>query len=102
VVQAIAGTASADVVFASVIASIVIATIVSGIGLALLGAFRFGAFIQYLPHSVIGGYFAALGWLLIVGALVVAEPSREAGTAACHGRYCYPVRCLLQQLFISE
>ena len=53
--------------FVTAIAAIVATTLISGAGLALLGFFRFGAFIQFLPHSVMGGYFSAVGWLLVVG-----------------------------------
>jgi SulP family sulfate permease len=66
-----AGATPAEI-FASAIAAILLSTIVAGCGLALLGFFKFGGLIQYLPHSVMGGYFAAVGWLLLIGGLRVA------------------------------
>lgn len=58
-------------VFLTAIAAIVITTATCGIFLLALGIFKLGGVIQYLPYSVVGGYFAGAGWLLIVGALKV-------------------------------
>ncbi len=62
-------------VLASAITVIIAATFLTGTALTLLGALGFGKFIQFLPHSVMGGYFAAVGWLLVVGGLrVTVDP----------------------------
>jgi len=57
--------------FTNILVAIFIATVISGVVLATFGVFKFGSFVQFLPYSVMGGYFAAVGWLLLVGALVM-------------------------------
>ncbi|NNC76498.1 MAG: SulP family inorganic anion transporter, partial [Woeseiaceae bacterium] len=73
VVAALPVTATGDQLFITAVAAIVFTTMIGGIGLFLLGVFRFGNFIQFLPHSVMGGYFAAVGWLLVIGGLKVSS-----------------------------
>jgi SulP family sulfate permease len=72
VIAALPAGTSPAVIFASCIAAIVFSTVLAGVGLTLLGVLKFGGLIQFLPHSVLGGYFSALGWLLIAGGLRVA------------------------------
>lgn len=60
---------SAELLFINVLAAIFISTLVAGLVLTIFGWFNFGSFVQFLPYSVMGGYFAAVGWLLLVGAL---------------------------------
>ena len=62
------GVSSAELL-STLLAGIFSATLISGLVLAAFGTFKFGNFIQFLPYSVMGGYFAAVGWLLLVGAL---------------------------------
>jgi SulP family sulfate permease len=62
----------------SAIAAVVLSTLLAGLGLTLLGVFKFGALVQFLPHSVMGGYFSALGWLLVIGGLRVATGTELA------------------------
>lgn len=64
-------TLSADQLLLNVLAALFIATIIAGAVLTLFGVFKFGNFVQYLPYSVMGGYFAAVGWLLLVGAIAM-------------------------------
>lgn len=64
-------TLSAPELLANLLAALFIATLLSGITLTIFGIFRFGSFVQFLPYSVMGGYFAAVGWLLLIGALVM-------------------------------
>ena len=78
VVASLPASASSEEAFATAIAAIVATTLISGVGLALLGFFRFGAFIQFLPHSVMGGYFSAVGWLLVAGGLKIGSFSNLA------------------------
>lgn len=59
-------------VFFTAVISIAITTAFCGIFFFALGAFKLGGVVQYLPYSVIGGYFAGAGWLLILGAIKVA------------------------------
>ena len=73
VVASLPVSASAAELYTTAIAAIVVTTLIAGLGLALLGVFRFGSFIQFLPHSVMGGYFSAVGWLLLVGGFAVTS-----------------------------
>ena len=50
-------------------AGIFIATALTAAVLSIFGIFKFGNLVQFLPYSVMGGYFAAVGWLLLVGAV---------------------------------
>ena len=61
-----------EAVLATVVVAILLATVLSGLSLMLIGLFKFGSLIEYLPYSVMGGYFAAVGWLLVIGSLRVA------------------------------
>ena len=80
VVASLPASATEPQVLATAVAAIVATAVLTGVGLALLGLFRFGVFVQYLPHSVLGGYFAAVGWLLVAGGLkVVADADLVAG-----------------------
>jgi SulP family sulfate permease len=55
--------------FTNILAALFAATFISGSALAILGMFKFGNFVQFLPYSVMGGYFAAVGWLILLGAI---------------------------------
>lgn len=57
--------------FATVIALIVITTLTTGLFFLLLGYFKLGALIRFLPYPVMGGFLAGTGWLLITGAMGV-------------------------------
>ncbi len=67
IVLALPATMLAGEKLAVVIIAIAAATILSGIALSLLGTLKVGSIIEYLPYSVMGGYFAAAGWLLVLG-----------------------------------
>ena len=67
---------SAGALLANLLAALLIATVISGITLALFGIFKFGNFVQFLPYSVMGGYFAAVGWLLLLGAFTMLTDVR--------------------------
>jgi SulP family sulfate permease len=58
-----------DELMLNVMAAIFVSTILAGLVLTVFGLFNFGSFVQFLPYSVMGGYFAAVGWLLLVGVL---------------------------------
>ena len=74
VVASLPASAAAPELVATAVAAIVATAILTGLGLVVLGLFRFGIFVQYLPHSVLGGYFSAVGWLLVIGGFkVVAD-----------------------------
>jgi SulP family sulfate permease len=52
--------------------ALLIATGANGVILWLLGRFRMGILVRFLPYPVVGGFMAGAGWLLVKGALTVA------------------------------
>ena len=62
--------------FASIVAGVVatqgmdglfIATIIAGIFLILMGVFRFGTLIKFIPHSIITGFTAGIAVTIVIG-----------------------------------
>ncbi|MGK7939320.1 MAG: SLC26A/SulP transporter family protein [Crocosphaera sp.] len=49
----------------TVIVTIILTGILSGIAFFLLGHFRLGSLVRYVPYPVIGGFLAGTGWLLV-------------------------------------
>lgn len=64
-------TLTAPELLTNLMAALFVATLISGITLTLFGIFKFGGLVQFLPYSVMGGYFAAVGWLLLIGAITM-------------------------------
>jgi SulP family sulfate permease len=58
-------------IFATVFVAIGLATLISGIFLYLIGRFKIGGLIQFIPYPVIGGFLAGTGWLLAKGSIGV-------------------------------
>ncbi len=54
---------------ATIVAMIVGTSLVTGLIFVLLGAFRLGGLVRFLPYPVMGGFLAGTGWLLTVGGL---------------------------------
>ncbi len=65
---AVAGEARLE----SAIAYAAIATIAAGTVMLLLGLFRLGDLVRFVPRPVIGGFLGGTGWLLVVGAVDLA------------------------------
>jgi SulP family sulfate permease len=63
-----ASTPTRDV-FYTITAAMAISTLLTGIACLLLGQFRLGSLIRYLPYPVIGGFLAGTGWVLITGGI---------------------------------
>jgi SulP family sulfate permease len=57
---------------ATCLAALTLATALNGVILWLLGHFRMGLLVRFLPFPVVGGFMAGAGWLLVKGALTVA------------------------------
>jgi sulfate permease, SulP family len=55
--------------YATVVAAIALTTLATGAAFLLLGQFRLGALVRYLPYPVIGGFLAGTGWLLTLGGI---------------------------------
>jgi len=63
--------ASQETVIINVLLSLAVATFFTGLLLFLLGAFRAGQWLRFVPYPVIGGFLAASGWLLMTGGIEV-------------------------------
>ena len=63
---------SLDRAFLTVVAATVVVTLSTGIAFALLGIFRLGNLVRYVPYPVVGGFLAGTGWLLFKGGIGVA------------------------------
>ncbi len=57
---------------ATCLAALLFATALNGVILWLLGHFRMGILVRFLPYPVVGGFMAGAGWLLVKGAFTVA------------------------------
>lgn len=79
--------ASLDQAFVTVLTALVLSTLVSGLFLGLVGTFRLGGFIRFIPYPVIGGFLAGSGWLLVAGAFKVMTATNHGlpGLAALQG-----------------
>ena len=53
----------------TVVATIVVSSIATGLLLIVLGSFRLGGLVRFLPYPVMGGFLAGTGWLLATGGL---------------------------------
>jgi SulP family sulfate permease len=60
-------------VFSTVTVAIVVATLLTGLSLTLMGLFRIGGLVRFAPQSVVGGFLAGTGWLLLLGGLRVGS-----------------------------
>ncbi|MCP3941814.1 MAG: SulP family inorganic anion transporter [Desulfobacteraceae bacterium] len=58
--------------FANIFAAIALSTALTGISLVLLGHFKLGNLVRFIPYPVMGGFIAATGWLLLKGGLQVS------------------------------
>jgi SulP family sulfate permease len=70
---AIAARVATEALLPTAVAAIVTASIVVGAALYLVGRLRLGAIIRYMPFPVVGGFYAATGFLIIQGAADVAR-----------------------------
>lgn len=64
------GAGSGDV-YSTVLGALVAASLVTGACMGLLGAFRLGGLIRFIPYPVIGGFLGGAGWLLLAGGINV-------------------------------
>lgn len=65
-----AGNTSA---FATVVAAMAFTALATGLTLWLLGHYRLGNLIRFIPYPVVGGFLAGTGWVLLTGALRAGE-----------------------------
>lgn len=76
---------SSTTLLTNLLVALFLTTLISGITLYLFGLFNFGSFVQFIPYSVMGGYFAAVGWLLLTGAITMLTGATLSSlTAVAH------------------
>ena len=59
-------------IVASVIVGMLLATLVSGLFMLMIGVMRMGSLVRNIPYPVMGGFFAGLGYLTLIGGVSVA------------------------------
>jgi sulfate permease, SulP family len=58
--------------FLTAVAATLVVTMATGLTFLLLGRFRLGHLIRFVPYPVVGGFLAGTGWLLFKGGIGVA------------------------------
>ncbi len=59
--------------FLTVIGATLVVTVLVGLIFLLLGTFKLGNLIRYVPYPVVGGFLAGTGWLLFKGGIYVSS-----------------------------
>ena len=59
-------------VFLTVVTAGILVTVLCGIVFAVIGRFRLGGLIRFVPYPVVGGFLAGTGWLLFKGGVNAA------------------------------
>jgi len=55
--------------FSTVLVGVGLSAIATGITFFLLGKFKLGSLVSFMPYPVIGGFLTGVGWLLLTGSL---------------------------------
>lgn len=71
ITAALAGSADPDSIFSTIVAGIILSSLVTGLTFFLIGQFKLGNLVRYIPYPVVGGFLAGTGWLLTRGAIEV-------------------------------
>ncbi len=61
-----------DRTFLTVIAVTLVVTVLAGVTFLVLGSFKLGYLVRYVPFPVVGGFLAGTGWLLVKGGIGVS------------------------------
>lgn len=61
-----------QLLFANIFAAIAISSLLTGLSFVLLGYFKLGNLVRFIPYPVMGGFLAATGWLLFKGGMQVS------------------------------
>ncbi len=76
ILRALPAATPAEEKFMTVAAAVAAASLITGLGFVLLGQFKLGALVRFLPYPVVGGFLAGTGWLLVTGGVgVMADVS---------------------------
>lgn len=71
IVSSMPATATSDETFLTVVATIAVTSLFTGLLFLVLGYFKLGSLVRFLPYPVVGGFLAGTGWLLFKGAIEV-------------------------------
>jgi sulfate permease, SulP family len=69
--SSLSGRATPQTVFVTAVAAISLTSLLTGGLFLVLGHFRLGNLVRFIPYPVIGGFLAGTGWLLLRGSLGV-------------------------------
>jgi SulP family sulfate permease len=61
-----------EAAFLTLVATIIVTTFLTGTFFFLLGRFKLGFLVRFLPYPVMGGFLAGTGWLLFLGGIGIA------------------------------
>ena len=64
-------TVSPSELLLTVLAAIALSSLGTGLFLLLLGRFKLGSKIRFIPYPVVGGFMAGTGWLLVSGSIQI-------------------------------
>jgi sulfate permease, SulP family len=73
VATSLAGGAATGTLFPTVMVLLIGCSLAMGVVYLLLGIFKLGALVRYLPFPVMAGFLAGSGWLLFVGGVSVSS-----------------------------
>ena len=71
IATALAQEADPRAAFVTVGAAIALSTLGTGLLFFVLGRFRLGNLMRYMPYPVVGGFLAGVGWLLVQGSFAI-------------------------------
>jgi SulP family sulfate permease len=92
-------------IFLTVIAATFLVTVLCGILFLVMGRFRLGGLVRFVPYPVVGGFLAGTGWLLFSRGIYVASGvSLHLGTVVGYqtGRWCNCVPALIRQYHLAH
>ncbi len=71
IATSLAATENLQETFVTIGAAMVLSTLVTGMLFIVLGRFRLGNLVRYMPYPVVGGFMAGIGWLLVQGSFSI-------------------------------
>jgi sulfate permease, SulP family len=71
VASGLAGAANPEAAYHTVVTGIILSTLATGLTFFLIGQFKLGNLVRFIPFPVIGGFLAGTGWLITRGSLEV-------------------------------
>ena len=93
-------------IFLTVVAATLVVTVLVGILFLVIGRFRLGGLIRFVPYPVVGGFLAGTGWLLFSRGIYVASGvSLHLSTVVGYqadGRWCNCVPALIRQYHLAH